>query len=55
MLQNGDFVVARREDISDKSKNKAENLTYQVSEPFIITRPTSHGSHIPRKLRHKNN
>ena len=53
-LQDGDIVMARREVMSDKTKNRVGKLTYQVSGPFRITRSTSHGSYYAWKLKNKN-
>ena len=53
-LQDGDIVMARREVMSDKTKNRVGKLTYQVSGPFRVTRSTGHGSYYARKLKNKN-
>ena len=53
-LLRGDVIMARREVMSERSKNKVGKLTYQVSGPFLITRATGHGSYYARKLKDKN-
>ena len=53
-LLHGDVVMARREVMNDKAKNKVGKLTYQVSGPFVITKATGHGSYYARKFKDKN-
>ena len=45
--------MTRREVMSNKHKNRVGKLTYSVSGPFLITRPTGHGSYFARKLKSK--
>ena len=43
--------MARREFMSEKAKDRVEELTYQISEYFTITRSTDYGSYFTRKIK----
>ena len=47
--------MARREFMSEKAKDRVEELTYQISGYFTITRSTDYGSYFTRKIKNKNN